>query len=63
MSERLDTPTEPMFVALASALASIEAGVIAEAEVEARTESDDRVTMLTVTVRKTVRTFGPEPTD
>lgn len=51
-----DAPTEPIFTALASALASIEGGVIEEAEVESRLiRPDDTETILTVTVRKTIR--------
>ena len=59
-----DAPTEPLFVALASVLAAIETGTIAEGEVESRidTESGDATTavVLTVTVRKQVRPLvGP----
>lgn len=51
-----ETPTDPMFVALASALASIEAGTIAEAEVESRhITGDDHEQILTIIVRKTIR--------
>lgn len=58
-----DAQTDPLFVALASALASIEAGTIAEAEVESRhIHADDNETILTVTVRKTIRPMI-EPSD
>lgn len=51
-----DPPTEPIFVALASVLAAIETGTIAEAEVESRVQTaEDQEVMLTVTVRKEIR--------
>lgn len=59
-----DAPTEPLFVALASVLAAIENGTIAEGEVESRVDQEqDGVTTavtVTVTVRKAVRPLiGP----
>lgn len=54
-----DAPTEPLFVALASVLAAIETGTIAEGEVESRMSSErdgtTAETTLTVTVRRSVR--------
>lgn len=51
-----DSETAPLFIALAPALASIEAGVIEEAEVESRhIDGSDTETILTVTVRKVTR--------
>lgn len=45
-----------MYVALGAALAAIEAGTIAEAEVENRhVNGDDNEIILTVIVRKTIR--------
>ena len=59
-----DAPTDPMFVALASVLAAIETGTIAEGEVESRvsTERDGTTSevTITITVRRTVRPIlGP----
>ena len=62
-----DAPTEPLFVALASVLAAIETGTIAEGEVESRSsvEHDGRTTevMLNVIVRKSIRPLLGPPDD
>jgi hypothetical protein len=60
-----EAPTEPMFVALASILAAIESGIIAEGEVQTR---DDHLTgevsnehTITITVRKESPSLYPAP--
>lgn len=54
--------TDRLFIALASAIASIESGAIEEAEVESRhVQPDDTETTLVVTVRRHARPLLPAP--
>ena len=47
-----DTPTDPLFIGLASILAAIESGIIAEGDVNAVTVTEGRESTITITVRR-----------
>ena len=59
----VDTPTDPLFIAVAAILAAIDNGTIAEGEVIANEMREGRESVLTVIVRKEIRPIVVEGGD
>ena len=55
MTDQTDTPTDPLFIAVASILAAIENGTIGEGEVIANTIRDGGESCITVILRREIR--------